>query len=310
MAKRKSSDDHPEPVWTYSDVVLSRRCGEDVTESQLPSNWKSLGLEPSPGPWVHWLPEGWIQAKKSRKNVFVSPEGKVITEKGGVEKEVGKSLGDGPVPPKSWPDWLPKDWGLSRQVPLTGIDLRTIYIRPEGDRSFAAKISVESYLRGGKNSVDGGNFIQLVDTALSHLHSEAERQRTWGSAKRPRVAEEPASPLRLPENGQVDSAVEALQQAGTPENGEEKDGFSLHGIFGAWVVLPVDVESVSLEYFSELFSKAGYSITQKTEQRHDYSSNEGNMNLYASGKLFVRTRDRSVALSIGRTYVALLDGTE
>lgn len=293
MEKRKPGEVefHTERVYLYSDLekaLTHLRSGSDLDAT--PAHWPP-SLIVDDGPWQPWLPpdwgQGWALQSKVKKRVYISPSGKRCEAKTEVEKVIGHELADATSDlwpfdwGIEWPDWLPQDWGISRKVLSTTQKKTKIWIHPSFQRFFWQRADAEKSIASGlPNKVVN---LELGPGALRDAKEE-------------------------PLSGNTDSEVDALA---SDDEAERCGGFRIRPFRRSWLVLPEDVQLITLDLFNDRIESVGWKCTQRTSRRYDFENTSNServaISLYAArGRLLVRTRSRSVAYSVGDMYMDLL----
>lgn len=293
---------HTTRIWLFEDLEKSRaacRSGKDL--GGRPPHWPdNYNLEVEEGLWKAWLPDDWGQGvlmQATPKPCFISPEGKIILLKTKVEEVLGKTLTD-PYDdmPKEWPEWLPRDWGRTYKIEAATGMKKKLFVHPSFERSFGQKSDVEKFLAGNPNPKDPGAYRNFIvgPGALPDTHPQA------------RTSLEPA--MKKLKSSSTDSEVEGV---GSDEESERFCGYRMRVVSGrsSWLVLPDDVESLTLDLLNDRIERAGWRCTQQGSRRYDLENTKDQvkMSLYAHrGRLLARTHDRSSALSVANTYMDLL----
>jgi len=305
----ESLEFHTDPIWTWDDCS-KRRHGDDLKE--LPSHWPA-GVSIWPGPWASWLPDGWQQGLKQqpagKKQVFISPEGRVFYFKGDVQKELGMKFDDDYVAPH-WPDGLPRDWAVSHIGEQR--NRKMICINPEGNAYFIGRKSFERYIANPDNPTLGSS-IRLTAEALQKVHSSRFRtpQDASGCSKTASASSSTDTSAKNTAEGCIHS-VDAKgsdsrqHKTRTAEDGASViDGYRLDvsddGV--SWVVYPDDVESIMLDTFTPYFESAGWTLASADQDRHTFVGHVDLVLVRLEGKLLVQSNDKHVVKDIASHYV-------
>eukprot|EP00927_Polykrikos_kofoidii_P007412 TRINITY_DN1303_c0_g1_i1.p1 TRINITY_DN1303_c0_g1~~TRINITY_DN1303_c0_g1_i1.p1 ORF type:complete len:661 (-),score=92.00 TRINITY_DN1303_c0_g1_i1:249-2033(-) len=185
-------------LWRWGDVQRLTRCGADLSER--PSHWPPEIKVYMPR-WESWLPEDWTQGFKENggveERVFLSPQGVDFSEREKVEAAVGKELPSIVEDPPAWPEWLPKDWGLTHRKHGTS-SKRAVYVCPMTADRFEDRASVERHLE----KIFGPGH-ELIDKASVSDCDSVGKLSDNETVKAVAVDAEASAPVRL-SDGDVD----------------------------------------------------------------------------------------------------------